>query len=147
MLKKIDIFISHSWREHEEWLSLVSVLDSIDNLTWRNFSVPWHDPALHPSREPDCSIIEKTYKTQIIPCDIAIVISVYLSPKVERDGRKRLKCNTAKEYNKPIYGIKFDGELTLPLIEASCDECYEMSTENIRKIIDNHSTDALFKYV
>ena len=146
MLKKIDIFISHSWREHEEWLSLVNVLDSIDNLTWRNFSVPWHDPALHPSREPDCSIIEKTYKTQIIPCDISIlIIDLFKSKGGARWAEKAMQYS--KEYDKPIYGIKFDGELTLPQIEASCDECYEMSTENIRRIIDNHSKDALFKYI
>ena len=62
------------WREHEEWLAIVSALDSMDDLTWRNFSVPWHDPALHPSRDPDYSIIEKTYETQISPCDITILI-------------------------------------------------------------------------
>ena len=33
-----------------------------------------HDPALHPSRDPDYSIIEKTYETQISPCDVIILI-------------------------------------------------------------------------
>ena len=146
MLKKIDIFISHSWREHEEWLAIVSALDSMDDLTWRNFSVPWHDPALHPSRDPDYSIIEKTYETQISPCDITIlIIDLFKSKGSARWAEKVVQFS--EQYQKPLYGIKFDSDVTFPSIEASCKECYEMSDDNVRKIIYNHASDANFKYI
>lgn len=146
MLKKIDIFISHSWREHEEWLAIVSTLDDMEDITWRNFSVPWHDPALHPSRDPDYGIIEKTYETQISPCDIIIlIIDLFKSKGSARWAEKAVQFS--KKYQKPIYGIKFDSNITFASIEASCTECYQMSAENVRKIIDNHSTDARFKYI
>ena len=146
MLKKIDIFISHSWREHEEWLAIVSTLDDMEDITWRNFSVPWHDPALHPSRDPDYGIIEKTYETQISPCDIIIlIIDLFKSKGSARWAEKAVEFS--KKYQKPIYGIKFDSNITFSSIEASCTECCPMSAENVRKIIDNHSTDARFKYI
>ena len=50
-MRKLDVFISHGWRRHNEWEEVVAILDGIEDLTWRNFSVPWHDPALHPSTE------------------------------------------------------------------------------------------------
>ena len=146
MLKKIDVFISHSWREHEEWLAIVRALDDMSDITWRNFSVPWHDPALHPSRDPDYSIIEKTYETQISPCDITIlIIDLFKSKGSARWVEKAVQFS--KKYEKPLYGVKFDSSLSFPSIEASCKECYEMSTTNVRKIIDNHSSDAIFRYV
>ena len=71
---KADIFISHAWRVHPEWERVVQIIDNLQNLTWRNFSVPWHDPALRPSDPLGYSLIEKVFIAQILPSNICIII-------------------------------------------------------------------------
>tara|TARA_Y100000294_G_scaffold177869_1_gene205339 strand:+ start:2106 stop:2546 length:441 start_codon:yes stop_codon:yes gene_type:complete len=72
---EIDLFISHGWLFHDEWKEFVSIVNKIDNLKWRNFSVPWHDPAFLPTTEIGHRNITTYLKTQIIPCDLCIIIT------------------------------------------------------------------------
>ena len=99
-----------------------------------------------PSRDPDYGIIEKTYETQISPCDITIlIIDLFKSKGSARWAEKVVQFS--QKYQKPLYGIKFDNSINFPSTEASCKKCYEMSDDNVRKIIDNHASDASFKYI
>lgn len=43
-LRLYDLFISHAWAYREEYGRLVDMLDSVPNFSWRNLSVPAHDP-------------------------------------------------------------------------------------------------------
>ncbi len=72
---KLDIFISHAWRFHDEWKILVNILDEIEEIEWRNFSVPWHDPALRPTNKIGLDSITNTLKSQIIPCNVCFFIT------------------------------------------------------------------------
>lgn len=104
---KLDIFISHAWRFHEEWKSLVNILDDINEIEWRNFSVPWHDPALRPTNEIGMTSITNTLKAQIIPCNVCFFITdLYLHKSNSKwlDLAKKF----AYEYKIPNYyiGIK-----------------------------------------
>ena len=74
-LYEIDLFISHGWSVHEEWENFVSMVNKIENLKWRNFSVPWHDPAFLPTTEIGYKNITTYLKTQIIPCDLCVIIT------------------------------------------------------------------------
>ena len=42
----IDCFITHVWRQSEQWVTFENFLYNDKLIKWRNFSLPWHDPAL-----------------------------------------------------------------------------------------------------
>ena len=98
----LDIFISHAWRFHEEWKILVDILDEIEILTWRNFSVPWHDPALRPTNEIGMKSITNTLKGQIIPCHICFFLTDLY---VHKSNSKWLEMSQkfVDDYNKKIF--------------------------------------------
>ena len=74
-LYRIDLFISHAWIFHNEWKEFVDWVNKIEELEWRNFSVPWHDPAFLPSTEIGYKNITTNLKTQVIPCDLCIILT------------------------------------------------------------------------
>ena len=100
----IDIFISHAWRSHEEWLALIKIINSIESLTWRNFSVPWHDPALRPQTEIGKKHIYNVLKTQIMPCQICFILSDLYKLKGNQLWID-LAIEYALEYKVPIFYI------------------------------------------
>ena len=127
----IDIFISHAWRNHEEWLEVIKLINSIDQLTWRNFSVPWHDPALRPQTEIGKKHIYTLLKTQIIPCQVCFIISELYKLKANRLWID-LAIDYAKESKVPIYYL---GSSNYFDNWSKSDVLNEINLTNIAKII------------
>ena len=131
----LDIFISHAWRNHDEWLQVVKIINSIEDLDWRNFSVPWHDPALKPATEMGYDLITRLLKTQIIPCQICFIISELYKLKGNRQWLD-LSIEYAKEFKIPIYYLGNDNFF------ENWDKknvLYEIDVENIGKIIKDYA--------
>lgn len=149
MLHKLDIFIAHAWRNHEQWMDLVNGFDSIEHLTWRNFSVPWHDPALHPSRPNEYDLIKDTYETQIIPADVSIVIFDLYAQKSNVRWLD-LCVDISKQYDRPLFGIHKqkieDYGFTINFLNKF--SAIEESVDNITSIIaDKYSKPTEFRYI
>jgi hypothetical protein len=49
--RTVDIFITHAWRYHHDWKRAVDLLNAHAPRGWRNFGLPWYDPALDPRTE------------------------------------------------------------------------------------------------
>ena len=127
---KLDIFISHAWRFHDEWKILVNIIDQIEEIEWRNFSTPWHDPALKPTNKLGLQSITNTLKTQIIPCDLCFFISdLYLI----NSNLKWLKIaeNFANEFKIPTY---FTGIKNCDTFEKK-DNFVVLEQSNIKKLL------------
>ncbi len=120
--KTYDIFITHAWRYHDDWTRVSRLFDGLEGLSWRNFSVPWHDPAMDPNTEVGGQFVRNWLESQIIPVHGVIFLgSVY----AVKSTRKWLDLETemARKHKKPIVGVPAYGEDTVPPeVQALVDE-------------------------
>lgn len=102
--KTYDLFISHAWRYHDDWKRLVDVLNAHAMHGWRNFSLPWYDPALDPRTEKGGQIVRWNLETQIMPAHAVVLLASVLS---EPGTRKWLdfEVEMARKHGKLIIGL------------------------------------------
>ena len=119
--KTHDLFITHAWRYHQDWAKLCELLDNTPGLAWRNFSLPWHDPAMNPNSEVGGAFIRNFLETQIIPVHGVIFLAgVYAINSAQ--GWLDLEIEIARKHNKPVIAVPPYGETVVAdKIRAFCD--------------------------
>lgn len=104
MTETCDIFLTHAWRYHDDWKHMVEVLNTQGIRTWRNFSLPWYDPALDPRTPDGGRVVRAGLETQIIPCHgVVLLAGVY-----EQIGSRKwveLEIEMARRHGKPIIAV------------------------------------------
>ncbi len=99
-----DLFITHAWRYHDDWTRLVDLLDGFFGQSWRNFSVPWYDPALDLNTEIGQRLVYRWLEQQIIPsCAVILPSGVYEN----KSARKwvEIEVGMARMLEKRIIGL------------------------------------------
>jgi hypothetical protein len=109
-LKTYDLFLSHMWRksENSEYYRLESMLKEASNFSWRNYSVPEHDPL---GTKTDKELREALDR-QIRPVNCFVIVSgMYVN------HRKWIQeeIDIAKSYGKPIIGVVPWGQERVPI--------------------------------
>ncbi|MEC7490827.1 MAG: hypothetical protein VYA17_14700 [Pseudomonadota bacterium] len=145
-MKKADVFIAHAWRIHDEWQFLVDLLDSIPDLTWRNFSVPWHDPALRSSTDQGLRLIEEIYVSQIVSVDFCVVILDLLRSKSNARWLHKA-IETAKAHGVPISAVYFDPQCVSYADPLGLSEPLRGGVEEVTNLIDQYGKEAAFRYL
>ena len=104
-----DLFITHAWRYHDDWRRLVDLLNAHDVRAWRNFSLPWYDPALDARTEAGGRAVRWHLETQIIPVQAVLLLASVLS---EPGTRKWLdfELQVARKNSKPVIAVPAWGE-------------------------------------
>jgi len=123
-LKCYDIFLTHAWRFHDDWTKLSELLDRASGVTWRNFSLPWHDPAMNANTDVGGRFIRDFLETQIIPVHAVVLLTGVYSIVSARRWFD-LEVEMARKHNKPLIGVPAIGETLIPdevanLCDASC---------------------------
>ncbi len=119
--KMYDLFITHAWRYHEDWTRLSEMLDKVPGLAWRNFSVPWHDPAMDPNSKVGGEFIRNFLEGQIIPVHGVILLAGVYAIKSARRWVD-MEIEMARRYKKPIIGVPAIGATAVPEeVQALCD--------------------------
>lgn len=129
-VKYYDFFITHAWRFHDNWNRMVELLDSYDNLSWRNYSVPWYDPALQLHTESGRRSLREILETQILPAQAIILLS---SVYAQSSSRKWLdfEIETARKNRKWIIAVPTWGESEVPQnVQRMADDvaCWDVSS-------------------
>lgn len=116
-----DLFITHAWRYHEDWTRVSEMLDKLPGLAWRNFSLPWHDPAMDPNSEIGGKFIRDFLETQIIPVHGVVLLAGVYKVKSARRWLD-MEIEMARKHDKPIIGMPAIGETTVPdEVKVLCD--------------------------
>lgn len=124
-LKCYDIFLTHAWRFHDDWTKFSELLDKTPGVTWRNFSLPWHDPAMNANTDVGGRFIRDFLETQIIPVHAVVLLSGVHSIVSARRWFD-MEVEMARKHNKPLIGVPAIGETSVPdevanLCDASCE--------------------------
>jgi hypothetical protein len=129
--KTYDLFVTHAWRYHEDWTKFCELLDQTPGLAWRNFSLPWHDPAMSPNSAVGGAFIRDFLETQIIPVHGVILLAGVYAIK-SAQGWLDLEIDFARKHNKPIIAIPPLGELAVAdEIRALCDKSAAWDAEKV----------------
>jgi len=102
--KTLDLFVTHAWRYHDDWKRAVDMLNAFGLHRWRNFSLPWYDPALDPRTEKGGHIVRWNLESQIIPAHAVILLTSVLE---EPGCRKWLdfELEMARKHSKPVFAL------------------------------------------
>jgi hypothetical protein len=99
-----DLFIVHAWRYHPDWRRMVDLLNAHGVRRWRNFSLPWYDPALDPRTLEGGKIVRWNLESQIIPVHAVLCLAgVWREPGT----RKWLdfELDMANKHRKPVLAV------------------------------------------
>lgn len=126
-LKTYDLFISHMWRntDNSEYYRLVTFLSAANNFTWRNYSVPEHDPLGMKTDQQ----LQEALEQQIRPVNCFIIIAgMYVN---NREWIQK-ELDIAKLYKKPIVGVIPWGQQRTPVeVQNAAKEMVSWNTDSI----------------
>jgi MTH538 TIR-like domain (DUF1863) len=136
-----DIFITHAWRYHDDWTRVGSVLDGCAGFSWRNFSVPWYDPAMDPNTEIGARFIRRWLESQIIPVAVVVFLGSVYAVKSARKWLE-MEVEMARRHGKPVLGLPSFGETELAaeartLVDATSAWTGEAITAAIERMAPN----------
>lgn len=109
-----NIFISHAWRYSEHYNKIVQWFNEAQEegiLTWKNYSVPEHDPLIDPNTTVGKNKLKEMLKNQIAPASKIIVLS---GMYVAYSEWISYEIDTAVSYNKYIIGVEPWGQERIP---------------------------------
>jgi hypothetical protein len=126
-----DIFISHAWRYHPDWKRVVDMLNVSGMRTWRNFSLPWYDPALDPRTEKGGKVVRWQLESQIIPVHAVLLLAgVWREPGTHKWLEYEMEM--AGKHAKPVLALPAWGETALPEeIRARADIVVDWNPEAV----------------
>lgn len=134
--KTYDIFITHAWRYHDDWKRMGDLLDESPGLSWRNFSVPWHDPAMTPNSEVGNRFIMTWLENQIIPVNGVIFLSGVYNVKSCRKWLD-IELEMARKHKKPVVCVPPFGKNTVcQETRELCDQVVSWNVDEIIVVLD-----------
>jgi hypothetical protein len=137
--RTVDIFISHAWRYHEDWNRVCTMLDAYHPHAWRNFSLPWFDPALSPATEFGGQQLRWSLESQIIPVHAVILLS---SVFAQHGSRKWIdfEIGVARKHAKPIIALPASGQSVVSQeVAETADAIAIWDARNLLDLVDRIS--------
>ena len=131
--KTYDLFISHAWRDDDDYDRLVNLLRVAPLFKWRNYSVPQRDPL----DANDARCLRQALDRQIRPVNAVLIIS---GMYVHYRDWIQYEMKVAQYYNKPIIGIRPRGAKRVPVaVQQSAAAMAGWNTQSIVRAIRKYA--------
>ena len=131
-----DLFVSHAWAYSERYTGTINLLDAAkSNLSWfsyRDYSVPKHDPIADPDEKVKIAKLTALLKEQIRQASCVIVpAGMYVNNKFWIQTEINL-AKTGFQNPKPLVGIRRRGQERTPtdLVEQ-CDVMVNWNSKSL----------------
>ena len=136
-LKTYGLFLSHAWKNDENYCELVKMLESADEFEFKNYSVPSYDFPIDPDEAAQKNKLISMLDEQIRSVDCVLILSsMYASDSYWIT--KEIKI--AKAYNKPVIAVKPKVQGKVPkAIQDDTVKVAAWDTESIVSAIKMHS--------
>lgn len=136
-LRTYNVFISHAWKYNDQYYKLESMLDAASNFSWKDYSVPIHDPLVDPKTKIGKEKLIGLLAAQIKPVHIVIIVSgMYVA---HREWQK-IEIEIAEYYKKPIIGVTPWGSVNVPLaVQQSAEIICGFRTDSIVSAIREYA--------
>lgn len=136
-LKTYDLFISHAWRYNKSYYDLVELLKNANYFSWRNYSVPEHDPVIDPDTPAGKKKLTEALKAQIKPVNCVLIISGMYAAYSEWI---QTEIDLALSYPKPIIAVRPWGQERVPTaVQNAAKTTVGWNTDSIVKAIREYS--------
>ena len=119
----LDVFVSHAWRFHPELVEVNEIIEHHFSDKVRNFSLPWHDPAITPSSEYGKGYLERQLDSQIQPVSLVLMLETLFATQSNTKWLN-LELEISRKYSKEVvYVVNKGTELS-----ASPDKNFEITS-------------------
>lgn len=116
-----DIFVTHAWRYHDDWNRFSDLMNGVPRFRWRNFSVPWYDPAVDVHTDRGRKFVTDWLENQIIPCHVVMALDSVFAVKSARRWVEE-EIGLARQHGKPVFALpSFGAEAASPAMVKLAD--------------------------
>lgn len=136
-LKTYDLFLSHAWRYNNDYYRLEKMLDEASFFSWRNYSVPEHDPLIDQNTIIGRAKLATLLDNQVRPVNCVLILGGMYAAYSEWIQKE---IQIAQNYRKPIIGIYPWGQQNMPIaIQNAATELVGWNTNTIVDAIRRNS--------
>lgn len=128
-LKTYDLFLSHAWKYNDDYHRLVKLLKDASYFSWRNYSVPEHDPVIDPNTHVGYKKLVSLLDNQVRPVNCVLILGGMYAAYSNWINEE---ITIAQSYGKPIVGIYPWGSERMPVaVQEAANKLVNWNTSSI----------------
>ena len=132
-LRSYKLFVSHAWEYNDEYYRLVKMLNEAAYFTWRNLSVPQHDPIL----ARDIDKLKAALRNQMRPANAFLILA---GMYVAHSDWIEFEIDFSRRIGRPVIGIRPWGNERVPVaVQNAAAELVGWNTDSIVRAVRQHS--------
>ena len=131
LLREYKTFISHAWSYNEGYYTVESWLNEAPNFSWKNLSVPKHNPIA------STQDLEVELRNQMRPADAFVILA---GMYVAHSNWIQFEIDFARRIGRPIIALRPRGAQVMPLaVQRGATEVVGWTRDSLVSAIRKHA--------